>query len=329
MKGYVVCRPFPGSNVGSNLSSLSGAAWLARKLDRTLVVDWRGMSQLRDPSLNYFTELFERADRLLGVPVVYAQDAEIETDPVAGEVEWVSPDQARAIAQGHTPLTAKVLVLQPYHGLDRVHPGSESVRLGILRSFYREIRPEPTISATIDSWWQNEFDGAFVVGVNVRTGNGHYFGKGQAYVGRVDIRIFRNEKRFIRTLERAVAERARLVPKQYRSGFRVFYATDSPGMSDILSQLPGASTRRKVFPPPGTGDTHAFDDDETAHEAIVDTVADMFMLARCDALVYNNSLFNQYARVLTGQFSGNQAHIESLFLHKRLEAAARRLRARL
>jgi nodulation protein Z len=328
MKGYVVSRPFPDSNVGSNLSSLAGAAWLARRLNRTLVVDWRGMSQLRNPSLNYFTEFFERADRLLGVPVVYAPDVEIEIDPAGGEVEWASPDQARAIAQGDRPLTADVLVLQPYHGLDRLHSGTESDRLGALRSFYREIHPEATIAATIDAWWQNEYDGAFVIGVNVRTGNGHYFGDGQAYVGRVDIRIFRNEKRFIRALERAVAERARLVPKQYRSGFRVFYATDSPGMSDILSQLPGASTRRRVFPPPGTGDTHAFDDDETAHAAIVDTIADMFLLARCDALVYNNSLFNQYARVLTGQFSGNQVHIESLFLHKRLEAAATRLRAR-
>lgn len=329
MNGYVVSRPFPDSNVGSNLSSLAGAAWLAQRLDRTLIVDWRGMSQLRDPSSNYFTEFFERPDRLLGVPVLYAPDAEIETDPLVGDVEWASPDQARAIAQGDTPPTARVLVLQPYHGLDRLHPGGESDRLRVLRSFYRQIHPEPTIAATIDTWWQSEYDGAFVVGVNVRTGNGHYFGEGQAYVGRVDIRIFRNEKRFIRVLERAVAERARLVPKQYRTGFRVFYATDSSSMSDILSQLPGAATRRRVFPPPATGDTHAFEDDDTARRAIVDTVADMFLLARCDALVYNNSLFNQYARVLKGQFSGNQVHIESLFLHKRLHATAKRIRVRL
>ncbi len=28
--GYVVSRPFPDSNVGSNLASLAGALWLAR-----------------------------------------------------------------------------------------------------------------------------------------------------------------------------------------------------------------------------------------------------------------------------------------------------------
>ena len=329
MNGYVVSRPFPESNVGSNLSSLAGAAWLAQRLDRTLVVDWRGMSQLLDPARNYFTEYFERADRLLGVPVVYAPDVEIETDPLDSQVEWASPDQARAIGLGDVPLTADVLVLQPYHGLDRLHAGSESDRTGVLRSFYRQIHPDASIAATIASWWENEYDGAFVVGVNVRTGNGHYFGKGQSYVGRVDIELFNNEKRFLRVLEHAVAERARLVPKPYRNGYRVFYATDSLSMSETLSALARASTRRKVFPPPGTGDTHAFDGHDMAHHAIVDTVADMFLLARCDALVYNNSLFNQYARVLTGQFGGNLVHIESLFLRKRLAAVTTRLRARL
>jgi hypothetical protein len=62
----------------------------------------------------------------------------------------------------------------------------------------------------------------------------------------------------------------------------------------------------------------------------VDTLADMFLLARCDALVYNSSLFNQYARILTGNFSGNQTHLESLFLRSRLRllaGAARRRRS--
>ena len=66
------------------------------------------------------------------------------------------------------------------------------------------------------------------------------------------------------------------------------------------------------------------DEDSGLHD-----IRNLASSARCDALVYNNSLFNQYARIVTGQFSGNLAHIEQLFLHKRLEAAAARLRARL
>ena len=47
MTGYVVTRPFRTSNIGSNLASMAGALWLARSLDRTLLVDWRGLTQLR------------------------------------------------------------------------------------------------------------------------------------------------------------------------------------------------------------------------------------------------------------------------------------------
>src|SRR5262249_5383224 len=115
---FVVSRPFHDSNVGSNLSSLAGAAWLARRLERSLVVDWRGLSQLGDPSLNYCTEFFETPETLGGVTVVYAP-----TD-VAGEYEQlldngtVSPSTARALATGDATPAAEPIVLQSYHGLD-------------------------------------------------------------------------------------------------------------------------------------------------------------------------------------------------------------------
>ncbi len=99
-------------------------------------------------------------------------------------------------------------------------------------------------------------------------------------------------------------------------------------MSELLAGLPNAATRRTVFPPPGVGDLFAFEAQESAdRRSVVDTLADMFLLARCDALVYNNSLFNQYARVLSGYFGGNLVHIESLFLRNRIRTGADRLRS--
>lgn len=331
MAEYVVSRPFWDSNIGSNLSSLAGAAWLAKHLARTLVVDWRGLSQLRDASVNYFPEFFERSEDFLGVEVIYAPDPEVGDYRPHENADWLSPDDAYAILNGDMRApTASHLVLQAYHGLDRIHRGPDAERLRLLRSFYRQIRPEHRIAALIDRWWEETYDGAFVVGVNVRTGNGQYFNKGQRYVGRVDVGVFKNEMRLLRVLERAVHARVRAVPRAYRSGFRVFYATDSKQMSELLAQLPNATTRRAVFPPPGTGDTYVFADaDQSDRRAVTDTVVDMFLLARCDALVYNSSLFNQYARVLTGQFSGNQVHIESLFLRRRVRRAATSLHSRL
>ncbi len=333
MSGYVVTRPFFDSNVGSNLASLAGAVWLGDRLGRTVVVDWRGLSQLTDASLNYFTEFFQPPAEVEGVPALYAPVPDLpDYAPPAENAAWLSPPQARQLAHGAAHEESEFIVLQAYHGLDRLHAGPEAERMRLLRSFYGQIRPSAEIAAAIEDWWSQNVAGAFVVGVNVRTGNGQYFGKGMPYASRVDVSVFENSRRFLRALERACRARLRALPKTLRDDAVIFYATDSAEMSELLTELPNARTRRTVFPPPGTGDTYRFEGgDYSDHDSIVDTLADMFLLARCDALVYNSSLFNQYARVLTGNFGGNQAHIESLFLRtapRRLAAAMRRRLAR-
>ena len=237
---------------------------------------------------------------------------------------------AGACARRARPSSATHVVLQPYHGLDRLHPGPEVERHRLLRAFYLELRPSPEIRATADAWWDEHVRGAAVVAVNVRTGNGHYFGKGGSYASRVDISVFENRARFLRVIERAVRQRVESLPAGARDDVVVFYATDAEWMSELLAGLPNAVTRRSLYPPPDTGDTYGFSGDfEAARASIVDTLADMFLLARCDALIYNNSFFNQYARVVTDGFGGNQVHIEMLFLRSRsrhlVEAARRRL----
>jgi hypothetical protein len=116
-----------------------------------------------------------------------------------------------------------------------------------------------------------------------------------------------------------------------RDAAATFYATDSEAMSHVLSTLPGAVTRRRTYPPPDSGDLYSFEGSPSRDRAsVVDTLADMFLLARCDALIYNGSLFNQYARVLNGYFGGNLVHVDTLFLGRRLRVlttgARRRLR---
>jgi hypothetical protein len=313
----VVTRPFPGSNVGSNLASLAGSVWLARQLGRELVVDWRGQSQLRDPSLNYFTEFFEAPPELLGVPVHYAPVGGIDY----GELTPTEPGYAHLMGTGQSPVPEQHLVLTTYHGPDRLHPGPQPERFRFLRSFYRCIRPAAEIEERVESWWAETLDGSFVVGVNVRTGNGRYFGKGGQFEGRVNVSLFQDGERFLQVLDRACRARTRRLPREIRGGSKIFFATDSREMSELLARLPASTTRRIVFPPPGTGDTFAFEgDDYSDRDSIVDTLVDMFLLAHCDALVFNSSMFNQYARVLNGYFGGNQAHIETLLPSRRLQA---------
>jgi hypothetical protein len=332
LSSFVVTRPYPESNVGSNLASMAGALWLAQCLGRTLIVDWLGQAQLRDKSLNYFAEFFATPSEILGVPVLYAPVSLGDYSESSSEARWVEPGEAHLLARGVIRADERFVVCQTYHGLDRLHHGPEPEQFRLLRSFYRAIRPAAEIDEAADRWWTENCDGAFVVGVNVRTGNGRWFGKGMPFAGRVNVSLFENPERLLRKLERACRARTRGLPRPLREDYLVFYATDSAAMSELLSRLPGARTRRGLFPPPGAGDLHAFEGRPGAdRRAVTDTLVDMVLLARCDALVYNSSVFNQYARVLTGHFGGNVAHIELLFFRKKvavaLAAARRRLRA--
>jgi len=328
--GFVVNRPFRDSNIGSNLSSLIGALWIARQLKRELIVDWRGLRQLRDDSLNYFSEFLWLPEEIFGVKLHTAPLAGATYDEGSEAARWVEPAEARKIATNGDEALPHYLVLQTYHGLDRVHPGPEAARLRLMRAFYRQLRPAVRIQDAIDAWVAGNLSAPFVVGVNVRTGNGAYFRAGDRYVDRVDISLFENERRLMRLLERVCRARLKMVPPAFREDFQIFYATDSAEMSQVLAGLPNAVTRRGTFPPPGEGDLYTFGDSGyTDRDSIDDTVADMFLLARCDALVYNTSLFNQYARVVTGYFGGNQAHFETILIRKRLQQLAMSARRRL
>jgi len=325
---YVVTRPYRDSNVGSNLASLAGALWLARRLGRELIVDWRGMSQLQDKSLNYFPELFEHPDSMLGVRVLYAPVAGVDY----GDVRPTGGGHATAFATGYLDAPDEPIVLEMYHGPDRIVPGEERGRFELLRSFYRLLAPGAEVRSAVAEG-ESRLDAAFVVALNVRTGNGRYFGKGGEYAGRVDVALFEDESRFLRVVHRASVARTRGLPRYLRGSPRIFFATDSEQMSRLLSRLPNSTTRRTLFPPAGAGDLHAFPEEVGAdRRSVVDTLADMFLLARCDALVYNTSVFNQYARVVTGCFGGNMVHLETEFVERRLaflrarvEARARRL----
>jgi hypothetical protein len=329
LSGYLVTRPYRESNVGSNLASLCGALWVAGEIGRTVVVDWRDRAQLQDPDVNYFTEFFAAPERMLDVETIYAPtEVDQALDPRAA---WLQPGQADALAQHRAEPPDGPIVLQLYHGPDRLMwGGGEGERYGLLQRFYRELRPAADIEREVERWWHEHVGDSFAVGLNVRTGNGHYFGKGGLYEGRVALSVFENQERFLRVLERACRARVKALPRSAQESFKTFYATDSEWMSQLLARLPGAVTRRRVFPPPGSGDTFTFaaDGDYTDRDSIRDTLTDMFLLGRSDAFVFNSSVFNQYARVLNDDFGGNQVHIESLFARQRAKQLSARLQRR-
>jgi hypothetical protein len=101
-------------------------------------------------------------------------------------------------------------------------------------------------------------------------------------------------------------------------------------MRDLLMRLPAAVTRRTHFPPPGVGRIFCDYNDPgyTDRDAIGDAITDMYLLARCHALIRNGSVFNAYAATVTGYYGGNVQHIEKLYASYWLKAARNRLRPR-
>jgi hypothetical protein len=328
--GYVVTHPHTGSGVGSNLESLAGAAWCARQLGRAVVVDWRNSAFLKDKSLNYFTEFFDTPSSIQGVPVTYAPCAELPDDLAPPQIAQLTPAEARhALARGDHP--ARWIRLHDYHPLQRLDPaGDPAARFWTMREFYRYVRPREFVMREIDAFADAHLGGAFVIGVNVSTGNGE-FAKGEFYAGRVNLGIFEDEKTFLRKMARSRRRALQGLPRDLRHRSKFFVATDSFAMRDLLMKLPDAVTRRTHFPPPGVGRIYCdyTGPDYTDRHAIVDAIADMFLLARCHALIRNGSVFNAYATTVTAYFGGNVQHIEKLYASYWVKAARQIVKVRL
>ena len=329
--GYVITSSHRGDGIGSRLLKLAEAVWLARELGRAVIVDWRKAAFLKDRSLNYFTEFFEPAPQILGVPIFYAPSPEVE------HYEQVGADQrlllnplecARLLTDSAS--TPPYLVAKGTFALKRL-PEYDAVQYNaFLEDFYRSIIPRAELTRRLETWYDANLRGHFVVGVNVSTGNG-IFARGARKEGRVQVGIFEDHDRFLGTIARACDRAARRLPEPLRRGYKIFFATDSSEMSELLGRLPRAVTRRSVFPPPGIG--HHFRDYDrlgySDHDAAADMIIDMLLLGRCDALVKNQTNFSSYALVSTHHFSGNVQDLEALYPTIRMQAKARLARTRM
>ena len=326
-RGFVVTRPYPDSGIGSNLVSFAGAVWLASKLGRDVIVDWRNSNFLRDKSVNVFTEFLEPVDEIQGVRVSYAEEPETPWDAESEEIRLIEPAQASAILASGSDVG--YIVLTAFHSYERIEPGGNPLeRFRRLRTFFESIRPRTHLQREVEEFAaENHIDDGFVVAVNIGTGNGE-FRKGSPFHGRVKTELFQNERRFIRTLMRARNAALGRLPDYLRENAITFVATDAAFMREMLLTLPNSITRRSVFPPPGAG--RGFSDYDvpgyTDRDAFADIVVDHFLLARCNAIIRNPSMFSTYALVTTNFFNGNLRNVETMYPSYHARAAARRAR---
>jgi Nodulation protein Z (NodZ) len=307
---YLLTLPGRHIGVGSRLLRLADTIWLARRLDREVIVDWRDSLFVADPRRNYFTEMFEPVKTIGGVRIHYAPSRLRrpfirEVDALRGDYgalrASVVPSARYARAKGKVDVrTLDARALADYRAC--------------VREVYEAIRVRPEIARARDEWRDEHLRGRFVVGVNVSTGNG-VFAPGAQWAGHVDVEVFGDEDTFLRLVQDACHAATAHLPDAVRETYKMFVATDSPEMSALLTQLPRVVTRRTIFPPAGAGRGFSAYADlgHTDREAAAEIVADMTLLARCDALVCTRSRFSLYARVLTDDFGGNVVRLEHLY----------------
>jgi Nodulation protein Z (NodZ) len=305
--GYVLpeLRPRPG--IGSRLTSLGQAVWLARELDRAVIVDWRRTLFFENRLRNYFTEFFEPVPTICGVPMHYPRSRKTRKYEWAKRRDRPWLDAALCAQLAADPASAPpYLVVRAQVDLEPFPAYDKAKYAAFLEDVYRQIVPRRELAREVDEWYDANLRGHFVVGVNIATGNG-LFDPGGRYPGRVDVGMWDDPGRFLHAIEEGFARATRLLPASVREAAKIFVATDSGEMSELLCSLSPAVTRRTVFPPPGTG--HHFTGwaelDYSERRAAADVLIDMLLLARCDALIMTLSRFTSYALVSTRYFNGN------------------------
>lgn len=122
----------------------------------------------------------------------------------------------------------------------------------------------------------------------MRHGNGGYVGNHEKY--------WVDEEETLRNICRAVAT----VQAELKDSV-VFVCTDSSDVLDaVRSSLPNVVVRDKCFRPSGVGELHSYDaiGESADHDPGRDAVIEMFLLARCEALLCYppDSYFTFYAR---------------------------------
>jgi hypothetical protein len=329
-QSFIITRPDPSSGLGANLLSMVGALYLCEQTQRPLVVDWTGMAPLRDKQVNYFPAFFEPIRRWRDVDVLYVNDPDAPELRAVYEQEGVrdpADDEYGDLVAGRTGDGHVWLHRFHYYRIFRRSPLSPAAVFHRTREFFQQLVPRPPLRRRMEDL-RPLFEQHIVVALNVRSGNGE-FDPGKPYWNRVNTSVF-GRRTFEDRLYRACRDCLAGFPQELQADLAIFVVTDAREMQQRLLTLPGAFALRKQFPPPGTG--HQFADFDTSGygrysdvESVNETIVDMFMMAACAGLVYNESAYNLYAQHMTTYFNGNLRRLEQYFEHP-IKRLARSLR---
>lgn len=287
-KHVVVTRKNTG--LGSDLISIVGAIEYAKKTDREVVIDWRSSQYLKKRNVNLFPLLFQIPQEIDGVRV-HSWDETFSDkklpQPLAPCKKWSFEDYHLEMTKGPEPKNASAIIERPMHHLPDV-----TAQKRILSCF----NPQPAIMEMIGSFDRQEFQGHRVIGVHLRHGNGERLGQ-----KRDDLTANPVERLVDMTVERIL--------NVWESNMKVFVCTDSQEFRDSFSKTWSDTCHfDSKIGTAGRGPIHL---SCGAIKNAEDAVAEMWLLARCQGIVYNPSWFSHYARI-AGEFAVEPQNIDDL-----------------
>ena len=321
MKKYVLSNRVAG--LGDCLFHLYFSWYIARRKNRTLVIDWcqsfyncQGMEPL-----NAFLYFFQPLKDIEGVPVLIAPEKirqegnSLSSSPVfTGLISEARIEKARLFRETITYLNdlfnffliwpgglskAPVICSPPLFGMRYFRKNKQSPTL--LKKFFSHLRPLEHIQRKIDQFEQDHFSGRKVIAVHIRTFPG-------------------TKKHDEQSMSRIVSA---VKQKQRKFGEKtvIFLCTDNLVFVDqFMAVFPNSVFYKKEFPVPYKTNRSYYPDSfmlqyqkykympqvykiEYKKRLIEDTVVDMFLLAKSDVLICypGSSGFTFYPRYCGGR----------------------------
>jgi hypothetical protein len=267
-KKYVVAKSFYG--LGGNLSVLSCAWMAARKLDRLLIIDWRGMNYGGDT--DYFHKPSTEATVFPNYWSKFVRD--IPQHQKGYNLCAANSDLLFDDKSGFSPQHHSIAVV----ARDGSFFHKPEYQLEI-REFFLNLKPIDTIETKISSFVAKHFDN-FMIGVHFRHGNG------EPMVVPPDFDSFC----------RRIDELCSLAPV---TNAPLFIATDCGAALDRFRSRYGDRivSYPKTYPPCGTGGLHYQHSEIDKLNSAVEALIDIRLLSLCNSFVGSKSFFSSCANL--------------------------------
>jgi hypothetical protein len=278
------------SGLGDHLICLAAAWRFARDTGRVLVADWRISPYTLVAKDNLFPLCFEVPPSLAGVPFIGAND-----------IGALSPD-VETRRTGRLLSRFRRARTRPSHGIAVTHikrgrdfPAQTVIfdscvnhgitQIADLWDFFSALKPVASALAAVTTY-RAGLPGGPLIGLHIRHGNGAtiegYAPHWQSFPTAIE-----------RCLNAVSAARSRLGPDA-----NVLLCTDSAEVETaIRARIPNLLTRRKMLRHAGEGELHLWRGAALVRD---DSLVEMLLLARCDALIRYPpvSFFSFYGAVM-------------------------------